>query len=80
MFIELTNADGDKYPVLVNVERIMWAAPLENGETRLYMNVADDAGKPAELDVTEDYNEVTKLMQKDGGYDAKHRKTDKRQD
>ena len=80
MFIELTNADGDKYPVLVNVERIMWAAPLENGETRLYMNVADDEGKPAELDVTEDYNEVTKILTTKGHYDAKHRKTDKRQD
>jgi len=85
MFIELTKHEDDEkdfeeYPVLVNVERIMWVSPLINGWTRLYMNVADDDGKPAEIDVTEEYNEVTKLLKKDGGYDAKHRETNDRTD
>ena len=61
MFIELTHADD--YPVYVNAERVMWVSPLENGNTRLFMNVADNKGDPAELDVKEDYNEVVKIIE-----------------
>lgn len=64
MFIELpalSEESQEAFNVIVNTERVMWGAPMREGErdfTRLFMNVADNSGRPAELDVDVSYDKV----------------------
>ncbi len=59
MFVELNHIDG--YPVLINVQRVMWIAPTPDNQSILYMNVADNDGVPAEVVAQESYAKL-KLM------------------
>lgn len=63
MFVELTKVDGEgRYPVIVNSERVMYVVPLDDGNCRLYMNVADNGGRPHELDVVIDYEDLRDVL------------------
>ena len=77
MFVELPVAvkhEENAYDVLVNSERVMWASPLDSGDTRLYMNVADDAGNPAELDIALSYEEVRTILTTEKRYEKVYAK------
>jgi hypothetical protein len=68
MFIELpayVTKDEEPYNRMVNVQRIMWADPMQEGDedfTRLYMNVAGNNGEPAQLDIALTYDKVKALL------------------
>lgn len=75
MFVELpayVTKDEDPYNLFVNVQRVMWLSPMQDGDddfTRLYMNVAGNNGEPAQLDIGMPYDEVIPLFPAQEGDD-----------